>query len=86
MDTKIYVVAGGWQAEDEHLVMACFGRDAQEAQDALTAARERARLIAERFRLMAVVDEPLTAEDLEDIGIADAEIARGESRRVAPRL
>jgi hypothetical protein len=85
MSMHVYEVAGGWQAEDDKLAMACFGRDAEEARGALEIARERARSIAERWATMARADDELSAEDLADIAAAQDEIARGEYRRVTPR-
>jgi hypothetical protein len=38
---NIYQVAGGWQAQDEVLHMACFGPTAADAKAALDQARER---------------------------------------------
>jgi len=49
-NTVTYEVAGGWQAEDSRLFIACFGLDEAEARRALDRARDRAREIAERAR------------------------------------
>jgi hypothetical protein len=84
MSTHVYEVAGGWHAEDNRLLMACFGRDAEEAEAALEVARERARQIARRWATMAESDEELNADDLADIAAAKNEIERGEARRVVP--
>ena len=48
--THTYEVAGGWQAEDPRLFIACYGRDEAEARRALERARTRAREIAARAR------------------------------------
>jgi hypothetical protein len=44
--TRAYPVVGGWQAEDERLFIACFGRDEGEARAALDRARDRAAALA----------------------------------------
>jgi hypothetical protein len=82
MKTQVYRVAGGWQAEDADLFMACFAHSPEAAEEALELGRARARQIAQRWALMTEDDEPLTAEDLEDIAKSEAEIARGDVRRV----
>lgn len=43
MDTQTYPVAGGWQAEDAELFMACYGRSPAEAEERLGEARRRAQ-------------------------------------------
>jgi hypothetical protein len=50
METRVYEVSGGWQAEDPALFMACYGESEDEARRALERARARATEIAERAR------------------------------------
>lgn len=82
MNTQVYEVAGGWQAQDDELMIACFGHSAEDARRALEVAQGRARAIAARFASLPQDDEELTDEDRADIAAAREEIARGESRRV----
>jgi hypothetical protein len=46
--TKVYEVAGGWQAEDPELFIACFGQTEDEAKASLEKARLRADEIERR--------------------------------------
>lgn len=84
MATRVYEVAGGWQAEDDELFMACFGASAEQAEEALGYARSRAAAIEERWASIPESDDELSEAELADIRAAKEEAARGESVRYVP--